>query len=129
MATLFLLFNHQFTADQEADAGASLYVDPIVSLPPDLQALWSNIPPELPGVKEYLEPVRTWLAAQARAGDCVLIQGDFGACWLMVNISLELGLAPVHSTTERQALEEHQPDGSVKLVYHFQHRIFRRYGV
>jgi hypothetical protein len=129
MSTLFLLFNHQFTPFQETDARTSLGVDPIVSLPPDLQALWSNIPPELPGVKEYLDPVRDWLAALARTGDFVLIQGDFGACRLMVNFSLDQGLIPLYSTTERQAMEEHRPDGSVKLVHHFQHRIFRRYGV
>jgi hypothetical protein len=129
MATLFLLFNHQFTADQENDARSSLKVDGIVSLPPDLQQLWSAIPADLEGLQGYLAPLRTCLGEQAAPGDYVLIQGDFGSCWLMVNFSLERGLVPVYSTTERQAVEELQPDGSVKLVHHFRHRIFRRYGV
>jgi hypothetical protein len=129
MTTLFLLFNHRFTHDQEADAHTSLGVEATVPLPPELQELWSAIPPERPEINDYLDPIREWLGKEAKAGDYVLIQGDFGACWLMANFSLERGLAPVYSTTERQAMEEHQPDGSVKLVHHFQHRIFRRYGV
>jgi hypothetical protein len=129
LATLFLLFNHQFTPEQEADARRSLWVKRTVSLPADLQDLWSNIPPDRPAIRDYLQPIRDWLKQEATPGDYVLIQGDFGACWLMVNFSLELGLIPVYSTTERQAAEEHQPDGSVELVHHFRHRIFRRYGV
>ena len=129
MPTLFLLFNHQFTAEQEADARVSLGVERIVSLPPDLQELWSQIPADLPELWGYLEPLRAWLADQAEGGDFVLIQGDFGACRLMVDFSLAQGLIPVYSTTEREAVEEHQADGSVKLVHHFRHRIFRRYGV
>lgn len=129
MATLFLIFNHQFTKTQEADARTSLGVEQIVPLPSELQKDWSNIPPDLPGIQDYLNPTRTWLAAQAKEGDHVLIQGDFGACWLMVNFAQELGLIPVYSTTDRQAAEDLQPDGSVRLVHHFRHRIFRRYGV
>lgn len=129
MASLFLIFNHQFTEAQKAEARTSLDVQRIIPLPAALQETWSNIPPDLPALKDYLSPLRAWIASQASGGDYVLIQGDFGACWLMVNFSMERGLIPLYSTTERLTEEELKPDGSVRLVHYFRHRIFRRYGV
>ncbi|MBN1546783.1 MAG: hypothetical protein JW902_09005, partial [Syntrophaceae bacterium] len=98
------------------------------TLPEDLQQIWSNIPPDVPEIKTYLEPIETWLSRQAQKDDYVLIQGDFGGCFLMVNFSLAHDLIPVYSTTERMAVEEGQPNGAVKVTHHFQHQIFRRYG-
>lgn len=126
--TLFQLFNHTLTEDQKADSLASLGVSRFVRPPADIQAVWSQIPPDLPAISDCLAPVREWLAEEARRGDCVLIQGDFGACCLMVQWAFEQGLIPIYSTTYREALETRQPDGSVRIVHHFRHRRFRRYG-
>jgi hypothetical protein len=129
MSILFLVFNHQFTTEQEADARAALGIQRIVCLPPDLQESWSQIPPDLPVLQDFLEPFRVWLVPQAAVGDYILIQGDFGACYLLVHFALKQGLIPVYSTTQREAEEEIQPDGTIKLIHHFGHQIFRRYGV
>ncbi len=126
--TLFLIFNHQFTPAQDEDARSSLGVDRIVPLPPDMQRLWSAIPPELPQISDYLDPIRDWLLTNARPDDYVLIQGDFGACYLMALFAEEKGLVPIYSTTRREAMEEPQPDGSVRLTHRFEHQMFRRYG-
>jgi hypothetical protein len=150
--SLYLLFNHQLTAIQQADAHTSLGVQRIFDLPPDLQEFWRQIPPDLPELKDYLGPIKTWLSdsaveasllrrsgyegrkgtiaksAQASKSDYVLIQGDFGACYIMVNFAFEIGLIPIYSTTLREAVEEHKDDGSVKLVHQFNHQIFRKYG-
>ena len=75
------------------------------------------------------KPVKKWLVAHARPGDFVLIQGDFGACFLMAVFSMDNGLVPLYSTTRRHAAEELQTDGRVKLIHHFRHERFRRYGV
>jgi hypothetical protein len=40
-----------------------------------------------------------------------------------------LNLAPIYSTADREAVEELQDDGAVRLVHHFRHRLFWRYGV
>lgn len=126
---LFLIFNHRFTAAQETAAHTQLGVARIVPLPLELQALWGQIPPDLLEIRDYLKPLQDWLAAQARPGDYVLIQGDFGASYLMVRFAFEHHLIPVYATTRRQTVEEPQPDGSVKMTHHFQHQIFRQYGV
>ena len=128
MPNLYLIFNHRITLLQEEDARRSLGVQQIVQLPPELKELWNNVPPDLPEIAAYLGPVKQWLAANAETGDFVLIQGDFGACFLMVNFALEKGFVPVYSTTRREAEEEFGQDGSIKLTHRFEHRIFRKYG-
>ena len=125
--SLFLIFNHDITPVQESDARDSLGVQQIINMPPDLKALWRQIPPDLTEISGYLEPIKNWLAGQARKNDYVLIQGDFGACFIMVNFAFEIGLIPIYSTTEREAVEEHKEDGAVNLVHQFRHRIFRKY--
>jgi hypothetical protein len=125
---LFLIFNHTFTPVQEADARASLGVSEIVVMPDDVRHVWGNVPPELSEIQGWLEPVGKWLKENSQAGDYVLIQGDFGACFLMVHFARETGLIPVYSTTRREAVEEHQPDGSVRMTHHFNHQRFRVYG-
>jgi hypothetical protein len=126
--SLFLIFNHQFTPEQKEDARSELGVHKIVTLPEDLRRLWSDIPPCEPEIKSFLNPIETWLSTQAQKGDYVLIQGDFGGCFIMVNFSLAHSLIPIYSTTERMAIEEGQSNGAVKVTHHFQHQIFRRYG-
>lgn len=125
---LILLFNHHLTPDQEQDARRSLGITRVVEPPEPLRALWGNVPPELAELSAYLEPIRHWLLDHARPGDYVLIQGDFGATYLMVISALQCGLVPVYSTTEREATEEPQPDGSIKLSHRFRHKCYRLYG-
>jgi hypothetical protein len=46
----------------------------------------------------------------------------------MVIFASSKGLIPVYSTTSREAVEKHHPDGSVELTHRFRHGLFRRYG-
>ena len=126
---LFLLFNHTFTPAQAQAAAAQLGVGEIVPLPAALQAMWSQVPADLPELRPYLQPLRQWLDRHAQPGDYVLIQGDFGATYLMVTFAMARRLKPIYATTERQASEATLADGTVRMVHHFQHRIFRSYGV
>jgi hypothetical protein len=48
------------------------------------------------------------------------------AC-LAVGEAIRLGLVPVYSTTSRQAVEEHLPDGRVEISHVFSHVRYRRY--
>lgn len=126
---LIVLFNHTLTESQREDARRSLGAGEILEPPAAVRSLWAEVPPELESLEDYLSPVRSWLVDCARPGDFLLVQGDFGATWLMVRFALEIGLVPVYSTTRRAAAEEPQPDGSVRLTHRFQHVRFRRYGV
>ncbi|MCP4351446.1 MAG: hypothetical protein GY795_38770 [Desulfobacterales bacterium] len=124
---LLLIFNDEFTPSQEADARSSLGVEKIETMPEQAQAAWGNIPPDLTELSDFLEPVTKWICDCAKESDYVLIQGDFGACWLMVNFAFDLRLVPVYSTTLREAVEEPGPDGTVKMTHNFKHKMFREY--
>ncbi len=125
--TLFLLFNHRLTGAQEADAYITFGVSIIIPPPPAITRLWAEIPPDAEAVAPTLAPIRDWLVAESTPGDFILIQGDFGASFVMVNAAFRLGLIPVYATTIRQAVEQHLPDGTVKISHIFSHVRFRRY--
>ena len=127
--SLFILLSHQITTQQRRDAHNSLSVTEFIELPPDLKTIWSSIPPDLPELNDYLKPVKGWLVREAKKNDYVLIQGDFGACYIMVNFAFKALLIPIYSTTERKAEEKYGQHGEVRLVHRFKHRIFRIYGV
>lgn len=126
MHKMLLLFSHNLTEDQIKDARVSLIAEP-VSLPFELKQLWQDIPPEETSIYQYLSPFRKWLKENATINDYVLIQGDFGAVYLMVNYSYSLSLIPIYSTTERKVVEIKMPDGTLKIEHIFKHMIFRRY--
>jgi len=126
MKQLFLLFSHGLTVEQKTDAKSSLHVDRFVALPPDLQRLWSNIPEDKKDITRYLMPLKYYLKLYAKQGDFVLIQGDFGGVYDMVNFSKSIGLVPIHSTTRRDSKEK-TIDNIVKKTSTFRHVIYRRY--
>ncbi len=126
MKKLFLLFSHTLTKAQESDAKASLGVEEFVALPKNLQTLWSNIPPELTKLDDYLEPLKEYIRNESKEGDVALIQGDFGGCYNMVNFVKSLGLTAVHSTTTRDVVEK-TVNGKVEKFSRFEHVIFRLY--
>jgi len=125
--TLFLLFNHCLTATQETDARTSLRVDRIVRPPLEINRRWAEIPPDAEDLASHLTPVFAWLGSEAHPGDFVLIQGEFGATFLLVHEAIRLGLVPVYSTTIRQAVEQHLPNGQVKISHIFSHVRYRKY--
>ncbi len=128
MKNLFLLFSHQLTESQKLDAKQRLNVTQFMSLPPDLQRVWSNVPPHPDLVmKEYLKPIFEYLANTAQNLDFVLVQGDFGATFQTVTLCKNIGLIPIYATTERRGIEKINPDGTVITQRIFEHVCFRKY--
>ena len=127
MNRFFLLFSHTLTDEQAADARQALGVTECVALPPDLQAIWSDVPPEIEYIADHLQPVLHWLMQHAQPGDALLIQGDVGAVYLTVKWALQRRLIPVYATTRREVVETTLPDGSIQKQSRFQHVRFRRY--
>lgn len=128
MPDLYLIFNHTFTDLQKTDAKEFLSVEKIVDVPPDLKKLWRDVPPDLSEIEASLGPIMKWLADHAQSSDYVLIEGDFGATFILVRFAFDKQLVPIYSTTQRQAVEEHLEGDSIKLTHHFKHCRFRKYG-
>lgn len=128
LPSLLLLFNHNLTEDQTISARRDLGVQDIIALPEALRSIWRQIPPDQPAIHDVLAPVREWVRHTARPGDHILIQGDYGATWLMIQFATENNLIPVYATTRREALETRLPDGATRITHHFRHVMFRKYG-
>lgn len=126
MKKMFLLFSHTLTDIQIEDAVKSFSIEKFVSLPNDLQVLWSNIPPEIDDLSSYLEPLKHYFLMEASLGDYMLIQGDFGGGYTMVNFAREQGFIPLYATTKRDVIEKTVEEKVVKTSV-FEHVKFREY--
>ncbi|AAB99695.1 TPA: hypothetical protein HA335_02195 [Methanocaldococcus jannaschii] len=126
MPKMFLLFSHKLTDDQINDARKNLKVDEFIYLPKELQELWSNIPPDVDDIDNYLKPIKEFLEKHAKPNDYVLIQGDFGATYKMVNFAIDKNLIPIYSTTKRIAKDIYK-DGKIITIRKFKHCRFRKY--
>ncbi len=127
MKKMILFFSHHLTEAQIEDAQKNYAIEEFVSLPKELQPLWSQIDPDIPTLKEGLKPLFDFLKTEAKKGDYALIQGDFGAVYLMVNYAKELGVIPVYATTKREAVEYIDENGKLVKKSVFEHRRFREY--
>jgi len=123
---LHLLFNHTLTQEQIADAKSSLGIDEFIYLTTELQQNWSNVPPDLEGLSSYLSPIEAYLKETIRRGDFVLVQGDFGAAYMMVNLVKSIGAIALYATTSREVIEETDGDRVVKESI-FKHGRLRKY--
>ena len=126
MKRMFLLFSHKLTASQEANAKDSLEVGEFIYLDEKLQKVWSNVPPNLRDLKEYLKPIVEFLKSSLRSGDLALVQGDFGATCYMARVIKELGGEAVYATTKRDVVEIRVGDKIEKKSV-FEHVMFRKY--
>ena len=127
MPRLLVLFNHTLTSTQIEDARESLGVTAIIYPPEDIRRLWKKIPPETVSVRTYLTPVKAWLSSTSCRGNFVLIQGEFGATWMMVDFAFKSGLVPIYSTTSRKVFENPCKNGGIEIRHIFEHVRYRLY--
>ena len=126
---LHLLFNHTLTPEQVVDARNSLGVskENIKELPDVLKQIWQNIPPEINlDLPNYLQPLINYFSQQSK-GDYVLVQGDFGAIYYMVNQLKKMELIPVYATTKRQVIEVESDENKIVVKRVFKHICYRKY--
>ena len=127
MPNLILFFSHNLTGEQEEDAKVNLKCENIISLPDDLQKLWSQIPPEGELPKGIIEKFTGFLIDNSKENDFVLIQGEFGVTCYMVNWCFQNNRIPIYATTKRVANEMKNENGEVELIKIFKHVRFRKY--
>ncbi|NPA87284.1 MAG: hypothetical protein GXO01_01130 [Epsilonproteobacteria bacterium] len=125
MKKLYLLFSHKLTPEQIEDAKKNLGVEDIVYMPSNLQEKWSNVPAEMEELGEYSKDFMKFLDT-AKAGDYVLIQGDFGLTYKLVNFTKSKNLIPIYATTKRVSKEVNSGNKVLK-VSEFDHVRFRKY--
>lgn len=122
-----MIFSHELTEPQQKEAYEAFGAEAIYALPQELNQLWSNIPAALPELAGFLRPVTQWLESQVHEGDFLLIQGDFGATYLMIEWGFRHKCIPVYATTERKVIKEVLGNNEVVTHRVFEHVQFRRY--
>ena len=127
MKQLALLFSHNLTSDQKEDIENNLKVNTLYKLPEHLQKLWSQVPTRQDlDFNTYLDEIKTFLSNSLVEGDYVLIQGDFGATYHMINFAKKQGFIPIASVNKRVSKEKIE-EGIVKKYSEFKHECFREY--
>ena len=125
-ANMILIFSHDLTATQIDDARKSLGVSEFIKMPKALQDKWSNIPPELSNLDEFIAEFKNFIKTNAKIGDVALVQGDFGATSSIVNFCKKNGIKAIYATTKRTIKESIVGDKVVKNSI-FEHVKFREY--
>lgn len=123
MKTLFILINHVLTPEQEEGARKNLNIDKFVNI---ADAKWSDIDPSEKGVIKVVETYKDKLRSQAKSGDVLLVQGDFGATYNMIRFAKNMDLIAVYATTKR-IVSEQVENGKVVIKREFKHARFREY--
>lgn len=123
MKTFFTLMNHTLTSEQEEDARKNLNVDKFINI---TDARWSDIDPSEKSVIEFVEAYKDKLKKQAKSGDVLLVQGDFGATYNMIRFAKNMGLIAVYATTNR-IVSERVENGKIVIKREFKHARFREY--
>jgi CRISPR-associated Csx2 family protein len=126
---LYNLTNHELTSEQITQARDTLGMHEIVSPPEELRKKLADIPPDETDVAKHISALAGWLRDEKAAGpgDVVLVQGEHGATYALVDFAFRLGAIPMHATTERTAKEVRAEDGSVTTKRTFRHVQFRPY--
>lgn len=122
------LMNHTLLDSQITDAKQSFGSLEFIEPPQCLKSLWSNISPYEPAISEILKPVVEWLNTTAVKDDFILIQGDFGACYLIVNYAIDSQLIPLYATTRRLSSDSIDQNDCITTQRQFKHIRFRKYG-
>lgn len=123
---MFLLFSHNLEQNQINQAREKYNINQFISLPNELQNKWSNVPPQLESLENYALIFKEFLKENSKKGDFVLIQGDFGLSYIMVEFSKTLALVPLYATTNRNVKERIKDNKKIKESV-FEHGIFRKY--
>ena len=127
MKKMILLFSHTLSETQKKEAQEIYGVESFLALPQELQKIWSNIPPNNDSLQELLQTLQEFIASYAKKGDIALIQGDFGAVYMMVNFCKKQKIKTLYATTKREAIEYTNEKGEQMKKSKFEHVRFREY--
>ncbi len=132
MSKLFLIFSHKLTAEQITDAQNNFNVSEFVYLPNDLQQIWSNISPFKDDITTDIQLIYEFViqnddSEQKNKKNYILIQGDFGATYYLVDKFINTNIIPIYATTERTIIEEKTNENETKKTVIFKHVKFREY--
>lgn len=125
MSKAFCLLNHELTQNQFTELKSKFKVEKIEYPLEPLSKMWSQILAVDELDIETINAVTDWLSS-AKAGDVLIVQGEYGSTFMIVDYALKRNLIPVHAVTKRVASEQRNGE-IVSRQYVFEHVCFRKY--
>lgn len=123
----YCLLNHDLTQKQTTELKEKFKVENIIYPSEELSKMWSQVPAAEEFDMNIIKSVVSWLSA-AQSGDVLIVQGEFGSTFMIVEYALKRNLIPVHAVTKRVACEQRNGE-IVSRQYVFEHVCFRKYKV
>lgn len=124
MPNAYCLLNHQLTKKQIAELTMEFGTAQIFYPPKNICELWAQVSP-MEEDNQTVHTITSWLSS-AKDGDLVIIQGEYGSTFSLVDFALKKKLVPVFAATKRIAKEE-QNGEIVSRHYIFEHVRFKKY--
>lgn len=123
MAKIFCLMNHVLTKKQIEELTIVYKIEEIVYPDDTLSTLWAQV--NSINEKDVLICTISWLKS-AENGDYLIIQGEFGLTFTLVDYALKKNLIPIYATSKRIATESRVGE-TVHREYIFEHICFKKY--
>lgn len=129
MRNFVVLMSHDMSEIQKNDAYEKLKVTKIIEAPSEIKKIWGNINPISDLDTKFLEPVVLWISQSSKEEDYVLVQGEFGATFYIVDYCFKNNLIPVYATSLRRVDEIRQGDRVItnRVFVHEGYRKYIRY--
>ena len=121
----YCLMNHQLTENQKNELACKFGSLETVYPSKELSVLWAQVPTEEKLDRGIVSCVTDWLS-DAENGDLLVVQGEMGLTFIIVDYALQKGLIPLHAVTRREETETCTGE-KVDKHYVFRHVCFRRY--
>ena len=125
MKKAYCLLNHALTERQISELRERYGVEDIDYPTEELSQSWSQVPATKTLDVSPVQAVVKWLSS-AQKGDILIVQGEVGSTFMVVDFALKNGLVPLHAVTKRVAREEREGE-IVRRSYVFEHVCFRVY--
>ncbi len=126
---MILLFSHLLTNSQIQWARESLKVSDFISMPEELKTQWAAIDPSVEDLIGIAGPFQDWLKSATVPGDFILVMGEWGTTYLLVQWCFKNDRIPVHVTGPRNVAEESVTEKGIKNTRFIKPVLFRKYQI
>ncbi|MBE6051103.1 MAG: TIGR02221 family CRISPR-associated protein [Clostridium sp.] len=120
------IISHDLMEIQKEQLKSEWNVNRIVELPSEIKKQWENISPSEEIDEHFIEEIKEFIIKETSRDDLVIVQGEWGITYKIINICFSLGRIPIYATTDREVTEE-KINGEVKINKVFKHVKFRKY--
>jgi len=126
MKKLALLFSHKLSEDQKSDAEKSLGIKEFIYMSDRLLKKWSDIPEDI-DIYDYSKDFKSFIEENCTKDDYILIEGEYGITYHMVDWCKSKGYNPIYSFSKRVFESKEVENGVFENIHYFKHIKYKNY--